>query len=329
MKTGYLKYFLLLLALVIIAVIVFNYTSSKPKRAKQNPYEYNIDEFKKVDPSLIRHKEMRQIRIDIGESGGIACSNGMIWLAANGSVKAITPDGKISADFSVDEGPRAIAVDQHWVLVGYRKYFALYSLTGEKYFQSDVINDSTVITSVALWNDKIVIADAGKRRVYLFTKGIKEKEFEGVSGTKNLHGFVIPSPYFDIAINSANELWVANTGIHSLQQYDNNGNLIRSWEKISLEIEGFSGCCNPAHFTFLPDGRFVTSEKGMPRIKIYTSEGKLESVVAPPDKFRDDGHAPDVATLGDIIVALDYDRKMIRLFTPVVYNSMKMDNNRE
>jgi len=163
----------------------------------------------------------------------------------------------------------------------------------------------------------IVVADAGKRRIHLFSQNQKIKEFEGISGAKNLHGFVIPSPYFDVAVNAQNELWVANTGMHSLQNYDENGSLLNSWEKISLEIEGFCGCCNPAQFTFLPDGRFVTSEKGMPRIKIYTSTGELESVVAAPDKFTDNGHAPEVACIGETVVALDYNKKMIRIFSPI------------
>ena len=36
---------------------------------------------------------------------------------------------------------------------------------------------------------------------------------------------------------------------------------------------------------FLPDGRFVTSEKGIPRIKIYTGLGEFECVVAGPQEL--------------------------------------------
>jgi hypothetical protein len=309
-----IKYFLIFLGLLIVIVIAANYINSKPKKAKQNPYEYNVDEFKKVDPALISYKEVRQIKVDVDKTGGIATANDLIYLAAGKSVKILSLEGKVTSEFSVEENPHCIAVNDKQVVLGYEKTFATYSLSGEKQFQSKVINDSTVITSVAIWEGKIVVADAGKRRIYLFSKNEKIKEFEGISGAKNLHGFVIPSPYFDVAVNALNELWVANTGMHSLQQYDENGNLINSWEKVSLEIEGFCGCCNPAHFTFLPDGRFVTSEKGMSRIKIYRTNGDLESVVAAPDKFTDNGHAPEVTCIGETVVALDYDKKMIRIF---------------
>jgi hypothetical protein len=84
-----------------------------------------------------------------------------------------------------------------------------------------------------------------------------------------------------------------------------------------MQTEGFSGCCNPAYFTFLPDGRFVTSEKGLVRIKTYKPSGEFEGVVAAPAKFKDDGEAPDVAadSQGNIY-ALDFDKKMIRVFEP-------------
>jgi len=35
------------------------------------------------------------------------------------------------------------------------------------------------------------------------------------------------------------------------------------WGKRS-GIADFFGCCNPAHLALLPDGRFVTSGKGIP-----------------------------------------------------------------
>ena len=83
------------------------------------------------------------------------------------------------------------------------------------------------------------------------------------------------------------------------------------------EIDGFNGCCNPAKFAFLPDGRFLTSEKGLVRIKVYSPSGEFESVVAAPSVFTEDGHAPDLAVdeQGNVI-ALDIDKKMIRFFNP-------------
>ena len=49
----------------------------------------------------------------------------------------------------------------------------------------------------------------------------------------------------------------------------------------------------------LADGRFVTCEKGIPRVKVYEVDGTLESVVAGPESFLE----PDIPGAGP---ALDY-----------------------
>jgi hypothetical protein len=55
-----------------------------------------------------------------------------------------------------------------------------------------------------------------------------------------------------------------------------------------MNVEGFCGCCNPVYFTRLPDGWFVTSEKGLNRIKVYDVTGKFECVVAGPEQLIKD-----------------------------------------
>ena len=142
--------------------------------------------------------------------------------------------------------------------------------------------------------------------------------YRGETGDGSEHGFIIPSPNFHLDFDPQNNLWVTNPGMHAIQQYNDLGELTESWSKSSPEIEGFSGCCNPAKFTFLPDGRFITSEKGLVRIKIYSASGEFESVVAAPEKFTEDGEALDLAVdKQENIIALDENKKMIRFFKPI------------
>ena len=111
---------------------------------------------------------------------------------------------------------------------------------------------------------------------------------------------------------------MVNPGLHALENYTPEGNLREHWQNTGVNIEGFSGCCNPAHFTFLPDGKFVTSEKGLVRIKIYKPSGEFLGVVAPPASFVEEGKAPDVAAdANGNVYALDFDRKVIRVFEPI------------
>ena len=112
-------------------------------------------------------------------------------------------------------------------------------------------------------------------------------------------------------------MWVVNPGLHTLENYTPEGRLREHWKASGMQTEDFSGCCNPAHFVFCPKASFVTSEKGLVRIKIYKPSGEFLSVVAPPNKFDDkiEGQAPDIAvdSMGNIY-ALDFDRNVLRVF---------------
>ena len=67
----------------------------------------------------------------------------------------------------------------------------------------------------------------------------------------------------------------------------------------------------------MEDASFVTSEKGLVRIKIYDQSGSLKSVVAPPSLFKEEGKAPDVCVdAQQVVYALDFDRNLIRIFEP-------------
>ena len=82
-----------------------------------------------------------------------------------------------------------------------------------------------------------------------------------------------------------------------------------------MEIEGFCGCCNPSHFTILNDGKFVTSEKGIARVKVYNRLGILESVVAGSDQFIEGTVGLDLAVDSENrIYVLDPVKKMVRIF---------------
>ena len=130
-----------------------------------------------------------------------------------------------------------------------------------------------------------------------------------------IQGFIIPSPFFDIAIGRDGELWAVNSGRHQFEAYNHDGRLISSWKKTSMQLDGFSGCCNPSHIVILPDGSFCTSEKGIVRIKIHDPSGKFKSVVATPDQFDKGTTGLDLAIDSDgRIIVLDPKRNQVRIF---------------
>jgi hypothetical protein len=108
---------------------------------------------------------------------------------------------------------------------------------------------------------------------------------------------------------------VTNPGRLRLESYDNKGNLRSFWGKASMSIDGFCGCCNPTHFALTRDGYFVTSEKGIPRIKIVDPAGQLHKVVALADQFDENTEGIDiVCDPNGRIIALDPVRKQLRIY---------------
>jgi hypothetical protein len=203
------------------------------------------------------------------------------------------------------------------IWIGSRHSVALVDKDGSLMNSWDSFDDRSVITSLDVAGDKVYVADAGNRIVYQCdAKGkiiskIGEKDVQ-----KGVPGYVIPSPYFDLALDDNNYLWVVNPGRHTFENYNPDGSMRTSWGLTSFKIEGFSGCCNPAHMAIMADNSFITSEKGMPRIKLYDQHGEFQGVVASPEMFDADSNvAPDIAVdQQQRVVALDFERNQIRIF---------------
>jgi len=319
MKKSIIYIFLSLIVIIILVIIISDFRSTRPDRMSGNPDPLNMEKIKEVDPGLITYQETKNYPINALKPGGIAVAGEKIYLVADTFLQVFDHAGKQVLKVSLAEPAGCIeVVNRDDIIVGFRNSIALYSSAGEEKWRSEPLNERAVITALALKNGTIFAADAGNRAVHRFTdEGILVHSFEGKTSIEGNHGFIVPSPYFDLGVNPDGELWVVNPGKHALENYTDEGNLRSFLENISPEIDGFSGCCNPAHIAIMADGSFLTSEKGVPRIKIHEASGKLSTVVAPPDRFTEDGEAPDVAVDGDgIVYALDYDRNMIRIFEP-------------
>ena len=144
--------------------------------------------------------------------------------------------------------------------------------------------DKGLFTSIAVADKGVFVADAGNRVVYHYD--VSGKRLGQIDGRDKEHGgpgFIIPSPYFDLAMAPDGLLRVVNPGLHRIEAYTLDGHRELFWGESGLQIERFCGCCNPANFTILPDGRYVTAEKGVPRVKRYSSDGHFQCVVVGPE----------------------------------------------
>jgi hypothetical protein len=119
----------------------------------------------------------------------------------------------------------------------------------------------------------------------------------------------------DVAIGRDGSLWVVNPGRHLVENYRPTGDRLWSWGTTGMHVEGFSGCCGPIQMALLPDGSFVTAEKGIKRIKVHDPAGRFTTIVAPHSAFTPGKATLDLAvdSTGTILV-LDTHEKRIRRF---------------
>ncbi|RIJ48304.1 hypothetical protein D1614_11280 [Maribellus luteus] len=318
MKNKGIVIFLIVLAVVIIAVMVGDWISKRPDKMEPNKFEFNVDAFKNVPEELILYKETKNFKVGFETPAGITISGDTLYLVGDKKLKLIDTTGKLLLEKDFENEPTTVEVKDGMMFIGFKNQIQVLNMLGELQTKWSLAGENTLITAIAAGENNVFVADAGTRRIVRYSKeGELVGEFEGKASADDLHGFIIPSPYFDMDVTEYDELWVVNPGLHTLEQYTEDGNLREHWRASGAQTENFSGCCNPAHFCLLPDGSFVTSEKGLVRVKIYKPSGEFLGVVAPPTKFDDrlEGQAPDVSVDNEgNIYALDFDRKLLRMF---------------
>jgi len=292
--------------------------SENSKKDGENPFEYNIESFKKSEKSLIHYAEVQQIDLNLESLYAIAIGpEDKIYVSGIDSIVILNRDGSAHSSIKTSGPAFCLSLDENGDLyAGMRDHVEVYDKKGVKKAQWESLGKEAIITSIAISKKSVFVADAGNHIVWKFSKaGDKQARIGEKNKAKDIPGFVIPSPYFDVAVDPDGFLWVVNPGRHSLENYTEEGNLRTLWGEYAMEIHGFCGCCNPTHITILDDGSFVTSEKGIARVKIYNRLGKFVSIVAAPDQFREGTAGLDLAADSSRrIYVLDPVKKAVRIF---------------
>ena len=305
------------MALAIVIIIVNDFINNRRGKNIENPYAFDLSEYSKVDSSEIVYTEIKAIQLAVSEPKGVEYKDEFIYVIADKRFIKLNIEGQILLQIQLDETPSAIAVeDQIWIAL--TNQVICFDLEGNEISRWDDYGPRSVITSLAVSSSSIYVADAGNRVVYecshdgTLIQRIGEKDEQ-----KAVPGFIIPSPYFEVDLSEEGFLWATDPGRHSLENFNADGSLRTSWTKSSVRTEGFSGCCNPSHMAILYDNSFITSEKGIARVKIYDQHGEYVGVVASPDMFDEDAEPADVCVdeNGQVIL-LDFSRKQIRIFKP-------------
>jgi hypothetical protein len=278
-----------LLLLLTVLILIFRDLFTGVTTTPGNPCDYNLEKLKSIDTSLIGFKEIRTYKPSLSRCNGIAVdSASTIFIAGDKEVQIIDNSFHKIRSFPVDSIPHCIAVGNHQeIYLGMGNHVEESDIKGLKLKKWLALNSKGYITAMAVSGPYIYVADAVNRVVLKYNHdGHLVAQIGKKDKSRGIDSFVIPSMYFDVAIGPDNDLWIVNPGKHKIENFSADGELISSWGTTSIQLEGFAGCCNPVHFAVLPDGNFVTYEKGLDRIKLYDPTGKFVCVVAGPNKIN-------------------------------------------
>jgi hypothetical protein len=287
MKQKLILGFSVLLLLAVIVLIGVDFFKGPPKE-RENPEIYSIDKLRKIDSSQICYVESIKRSTSLSDFKGIAIDDNLnVFVCSDREVQVYDKDWKKMHDFMVDSNVCCMALGEGGeIYLAMENHIEVFNLSGNRLAKWKIFNDLSLLTSLVAIGDDIYAADAGNKIVLRYDrKGDLFNTIGGKDKEKGVEGFIIPSLYFDVAAGPDHDLWVANTGRHELQNFSPQGDLVSSWGVASMQLEGFAGCCNPVHFAILPDGFFVTYEKGLDRIKLYNQGGKYSCVVSGPAKI--------------------------------------------
>lgn len=302
----------------------------KSGSAGQN--DYDPISMTKIDPEMVLYEEItKPVRTGFAESRNVTLNeSGAILVAGDKAIKTFNSQGKIKEIIKLSVSPFCLVSTGKQFYIGTRDKIVITDIKGNVQHTWKTLGENAWITSIAISDDKIFIADAGQRIVWCFDlKGSFIRRIGDKNPDKNIPGFVVPGPYFDLAMAPDGLLRVSNPGRHLVEAYTIKGDREFAWGRFGNRLEDFSACCNPVSFTILDNGNIITCEKGVARVKVYDTFGKLKGFVAEPKKLANVSASMGVkqekvqrygfdiaADMNEHVYILDRARNVLRIFAP-------------
>ena len=307
-------------AAAVLVVVYYDFTGSGGSGLGKPfvPKSY----VRRIDPHLRQYAEApRLIDTTLQQPRGVAVApDGRVYVVGDEALCIFSPQGERLDRVELSGAPRCLAVAKDGrVYVGFADHVEVLTPDGRRLSAWKTLGEKAFLVSLAVTDTDVFAADRGRLIVVRYDLSGKQLGTIGGKDTeRGIAGLLAPSPYMDVAVAPDGLIWVASPGRRRLEAYSPDGQIEHLWGKQSTtDIEGFAGCCNPAHMTILPDGRFVTSEKGsQPVVKVYGATGVLEAVVAAEKLSAVERAGFDVTVDNDgRILILDHVAKTVRTFT--------------
>jgi len=325
----------LAVVVAVVAVVRLDVLGSRGGGLSEE-FKYEVNELARIDPNLILYEESADpIKTGFAKTHGVAVdSKSSVYVAGDKAIRIFALSGDRLDEVKLDDTPRCLTITTDGTIyAGLKDHVEVYDSQGQKQASWDSLGKDAILTSIAASEENVFVADAGHRIVVQYDKaGNIIKDIGKKDTFRNNPGFVIPSPYFDVTAPRNGLLWIVNPGRLRIEAYTLEGDIEFWWGAPSAAVEGFCGCCNPVNIAMLPDGGFVTCEKGLVRIKIYSTDGSFKGVVAGPEQFGAGGTTkicmlPEECKTSGFDVAVDREGRIFVLDT--VDNIVRMFTRRK
>jgi hypothetical protein len=300
MNKRFASFFSVLIIVVFIAYIV--YDTSRPSPDKKEPNAIQLR-----DSLPDRWKSAGEMQVREGSLKAVSVSpKGDIYLGGESFVSCYSNDLRQIWTLKTPYPVTSLSNSGDTIYASTVEMILIIGTDGRLKDEWGPFEDKSYITSVASNHDRVAYADAGNKMVVILDKQGRVQKIIG----QNDGQFVLPSPYFDVALDATGNLYVANTGHRRIETRSAEGKLISTFGEPGMAPGAFCGCCNPAHFIVTPNG-FVTAEKGINRIKILGKDGGFVEFVSSGNKFVPSVPLDLASADGNIIYAANpYDSKL-------------------
>ena len=208
-----------------------------------------------------------------GDIEAFEMSGERMIVAVGGKLLLFGPDGASAGSFPVGEDVRDLAVDGERIYVLFPTRIAVYDLDGTPAGGWNACSDDADYCSLTVTPDGVFVTDAGSKLICKYRKDGSLDRF-----IRSPHGFVVPSYTFGITHHDG-IVYCSNPGRHLVESYTGDGAFISAFGTAGTAPGHFSGCCNPVFLTVSPNGEILASEKGIPRVSCYGTDGSFRSIL--------------------------------------------------
>jgi len=240
-----------------------------------------------------------------------------IYAVGDSKLAILLPEGKFLRGWDTQKPGYCVAVAADGrVFVGEERQIEVFDETGRLLDTWADPERLGLVTAIGFVRGEVVIADTRDRCLRRYDP---RGQWRGDLGNDNrMRGFLVPNRHLDFASDAQGTLHAANAGMHRVQRFNLEGELLGQWGRFDgQDPAGFPGCCNPTNIALTRDGHIVVTEKAGPRVKVYNPTGELLTVVA-TDDFEPNCKNMDIAVDShDRIYVADTVRLEIRVYEPV------------